>query len=67
MDYGREQITFEIKEHIDLLAYATLVKRAGGDWKKENLMSLAGVYSGAAFLHGRQEIRRKSSDACPRS
>ena len=33
---------------IDLLSYATLVKRAGGDWKKENLMSLAGVYSGKA-------------------
>ena len=24
------------------------MKRAGGDWKKENLMSLAGVYSGKA-------------------
>ena len=33
---------------IDLLSYATLVKKAGGDWKKENLMSLAGVYSGKA-------------------
>lgn len=33
---------------IDLLSYATLVKKAGGEWKKENLMSLAGVYSGKA-------------------
>lgn len=33
---------------IDLLSYATLVKRAEGDWEKENLMSLAGVYSGKA-------------------
>ena len=31
---------------IDLLSYATLVKRSGGDWRKESMMSLAGVYAG---------------------
>lgn len=29
---------------IDLLSYATLMKLNGGDWQKENLLSLAGVY-----------------------
>lgn len=29
---------------IDLLSYATLAKISGGDWQKENLVSLAGVY-----------------------
>lgn len=29
---------------IDLLSFATLLKRQGKDWKKENLLSLAGVY-----------------------
>ena len=29
---------------IDLLSYATLVKRKGGDWTKDSLLSLAGVY-----------------------
>lgn len=29
---------------IDLLSYATLEKMAGGDWWKDNLVSLAGVY-----------------------
>ena len=33
---------------IDLLSYATLVKRSGGDWRKESMMSLAGVYAGKA-------------------
>ncbi len=29
---------------IDLLSYATLMKAKGGDWRKENLLSLAGIY-----------------------
>lgn len=29
---------------IDLLSYATLIKRKGGNWHKENLLSLAGIY-----------------------
>ena len=29
---------------IDLLSYATLEKMAGRDWRKDNLVSLAGVY-----------------------
>lgn len=29
---------------IDLLSYATLIKMQGGDWHKENLLSLAGIY-----------------------
>lgn len=29
---------------IDLLSYATLVKMKGGDWNREHLVSLAGVY-----------------------
>ena len=29
---------------IDLLSYATLVKMNGGNWNRENLVSLAGVY-----------------------
>lgn len=29
---------------IDLLSYATLVKRNGGNWQREHLVSLAGVY-----------------------
>lgn len=29
---------------IDLLSYATLVKMEGGDWNREHLVSLAGVY-----------------------
>lgn len=29
---------------IDLLSYATLVKLSGKDWRKNNLLSLAGVY-----------------------
>ena len=29
---------------IDLLSYATLVKLSGRDWRKDNLVSLAGVY-----------------------
>lgn len=29
---------------IDLLSYATLAKLSGRDWRKENLVSLAGVY-----------------------
>ena len=29
---------------IDLLSYATLIKRKGGYWHKENLLSLAGIY-----------------------
>lgn len=29
---------------IDLLSYATLLKIEGKDWRKENLLSLAGVY-----------------------
>lgn len=29
---------------IDLLSYATVVKNSGRDWRKENLVSLAGVY-----------------------
>lgn len=33
---------------IDLLSYATIIKRDGGDWKKESMMSLAGVYAGKA-------------------
>ncbi len=29
---------------IDLLSYATLINHKGGDWHKENLLSLAGIY-----------------------
>lgn len=29
---------------IDLLSYATLVKRHGGNWQRDHLLSLAGVY-----------------------
>ena len=29
---------------IDLLSYATIVNRSGGNWKNENYLSLAGVY-----------------------
>ncbi|MDD4509304.1 MAG: DUF3991 and TOPRIM domain-containing protein [Oscillospiraceae bacterium] len=29
---------------IDLLSYATLCQRAGRDWQRENLLSLAGIY-----------------------
>lgn len=31
---------------IDLLSYGTLLKMNGEDWKKDNLISLAGVYTG---------------------
>lgn len=30
---------------IDALSYATLIKMNGDDWRKENLVSLAGVYA----------------------
>ena len=30
---------------IDALSYATLIKMNGGNWRKENLVSLAGVYA----------------------
>lgn len=30
--------------------YATLIKMNGGDWKKENLVSLAGVYAPRAKI-----------------
>ena len=35
---------------IDALSYATLIKMNGGDWKKENLVSLAGVYAPRAKI-----------------
>ena len=34
---------------IDLLSYATLIELNGGDWKKQNLMTLSGVYSPKQF------------------
>ncbi len=34
---------------IDLLSYATLIEMNGGDWKKQNLMTLSGVYSPKQF------------------
>ena len=33
---------------IDLLSYATMQKLSGGDWRKENLLSLGGVYAPAS-------------------
>jgi hypothetical protein len=36
---------------IDLLSYATLVKRNGGYWQQDHLVSLAGVYKPKENLH----------------
>ena len=35
---------------IDLLSFATLVKQAGGNWQRDHLVSLAGVYKPKANL-----------------
>ncbi len=48
MENAGSEILHVFESAIDLLSYAALVKRAGGEWKKESLMSLAGVYSGKA-------------------
>ena len=40
-----ESLTLHLFEStIDLLSYATLVKRGGHDWRRNHLLSLAGIY-----------------------
>ncbi len=41
---GNSNTVHLFESAIDLLSYATLLKSEGFDWKKENLLSLAGVY-----------------------
>ena len=41
---GNSNTVHLFESAIDLLSYATLLKHEGIDWKKENLLSLAGVY-----------------------
>ncbi len=40
----RNQHLHVFESAIDLLSYATLIKQKGFDWKKDSLLSLAGVY-----------------------
>ncbi len=42
--FGNSSTVHVFESAIDLLSYATLLKLEGFDWKKENLLSLAGVY-----------------------
>ena len=45
LDFGVQQhLAYLFECAIDLLSYATLEKMAGRDWRKDNLVSLAGVY-----------------------
>lgn len=41
---GKSDTVHLFESAIDLLSYATLLKLDGKDWRKENLLSLAGVY-----------------------
>lgn len=44
---GKSQEVHLFESAIDLLSYATLLKMDGQDWRKEHLLSLAGVYQPA--------------------
>ena len=42
--HGESATLHLFESAIDLLSYATLEKRAGNDWRRDHLVSLAGVY-----------------------
>lgn len=44
---GKSKVVHLFESAIDLLSYATLLKMEGKNWKKEHLLSLAGVYQPA--------------------
>ena len=42
---GNSQVLHLFESAIDLLSYATILKQYGKDWRADNLLSLAGIYS----------------------
>lgn len=51
---GESECVHIFESAIDLLSYATLMKRAGCQWEKENMLSLAGVYG--TRLDGKSKV-----------